>query len=87
MNEIHHILGIFINRSFYIKKKENPSSWGRPCEKDCYKIMEETASLQSSVMNFDWSAISFRLNINSKLLLLDAFPVFSGKEMSKKLAN
>ena len=76
VNDIHHILGIFISRSFCIKKKENPSSWGRPCEKDCYKIMEETAPLQSSVMNFDGSAVSFRQYINSNHLLLDAFPVF-----------
>ena len=76
MNEIHRILGIFINLSFYIKKKENPSSWGRTCEKGCYKVMEETAPLQSSVVNFDGSAVSFRLNINSNHLLLDAFPVF-----------
>ena len=59
-----------------LRKKENPSSWGRPCEKDCYKIMEETAPLQSSVMNFDGSAVSFRLYINSNHLLLDAFPDF-----------
>ena len=76
MNEIRHSLGIFINRSFFIKKKENPFSWGRPCEKDCYKAMAETAPLQISVMNFDGSAVSFRLNINSNHLLLDAFLVF-----------
>ena len=84
MNEIHHILGIFINRSFYIKKKESPSSWGRPCKKDCFKIIEETAPLQSSVTNFDESAVSFRLNINSNHLLLDAFPDFFPKEITKK---
>ena len=86
MNEIHHILGIFINRSFYIKK-ENPSSWGRPCEKDYYKIMEETASLQSLEMLFYRSAVSFRLNINSNHLLLDAFPDFLIKEITQKMAN
>ena len=76
MNEIHPILGIFINGPFYIKKKENPSSLGRPCEKDCYKIMAETDPLQSSVMNFDGSAVLFRLNINSSHLHLDIFHIF-----------
>ena len=84
MNEIHLILGIFINQSFYIKKKEKPSSWGRTCEKDCYKVIEETSPLQSSVVNFDGSSVSFRLNINSNHLLLDAFPDFFRKEITKK---
>ena len=59
-----------------LRKKDNPSSWGGPCEKDCYGIMEETAPLQSSVKKFGGSAVSFRLNINSNHLLLDAFPDF-----------
>ena len=87
MNEIHHILGIFINQSFYIKKKENSSSWGRPYERDCYKIMEETDLLQSLVIDFDGSAVSFIFNINSNHLLLDAFPDFFRKEITKKIAN
>ena len=76
MNKIHHILSIFINQSFYIKKKESPTASGPPCEKYCYKIMEETVTLQSSEMNFDGLAVSFGLYINSNHLLLDAFPDF-----------
>ena len=69
---------------FKLKKKENPSSWGRTSEKDCYKVMEETAPLQSSVVNFDGSAVSSRLNINSNHLLLDAFPDFLERKKENK---